>query len=135
MLVQDDAYKSVLNGPKLQVLVHPFHTLGALMGAVSIPSRGVMETLTARMAVMKWLVEVSGIHIILPCTTNQNGSSPNPVLKIGNFKLVVFLWNLACLVSLNVIVHTHFRYIRTLGNTSTHFLNSEISLPDSIMAR
>ena len=43
---------------QMQVSVHPLHTLGALMVTVSTP-RGVMETLTALMAVMKWPVQVS----------------------------------------------------------------------------
>ena len=37
---------------QMQVPVRRLHTLGALMGAVSTP-RGVMEILTAQMAVMK----------------------------------------------------------------------------------
>ena len=63
---------------QMQVLVHPLHTLGALMGTVSTP-RGVMDTLTAQMAVMKWLVEVSCIHLVLPCSTNQKSSSLNSI--------------------------------------------------------
>ena len=47
-----------------QVSVHPLHTLGASMGAVSTP-RGVMEILTAQMAVMKWLVQVSNMYFVL----------------------------------------------------------------------
>ena len=46
---------------QMQVLVRYLHTLGALMGTVSTPPRGVMETLTVQMAVMKWPVEVSCI--------------------------------------------------------------------------
>ena len=55
---------------QMQVPVHPLHSLGALMGTVCTPPRGVMETLTAQMAVMKWLVEVSCIHIVLLCSIN-----------------------------------------------------------------
>ena len=50
---------------QMQVFVHHLHTLGALMVTVSTP-RGVMETLTALMAAMKWAVDVSCIHIVLP---------------------------------------------------------------------
>ena len=63
---------------QLQVLVHRLYTLGALMGTVSTP-RGVMDTLTAQMAVMKWLVEVSCIQLALPCSTNQKFSSLNSI--------------------------------------------------------
>ena len=56
---------------QIQVSVHPLHALGALMGAVSTP-RGVMEILTAQMAVMKWLVQVSGIDSVLPPSIDLN---------------------------------------------------------------
>ena len=55
----------------MQVSVHLLHTLGALMGGVCIP-RGVMEILTAQMAVMKWLVQVSSIYFVLPPSIDLN---------------------------------------------------------------
>ena len=56
---------------QMQVFVHHLHTLGALMVTVSY-QRGVMETLTALMAVMKWAVQVSCVHIALPCSIDMN---------------------------------------------------------------
>ena len=47
----------------MQVSAHTIHTLGALMGAVYTPLRGVMDTLNAQMAVMKWLVQVSNHRV------------------------------------------------------------------------
>ena len=56
---------------QIQVPVHYLHTSGVLMAAVCIP-RGVMEILTAQMAVMKWLVQVSGIDSVLPPSIDLN---------------------------------------------------------------
>ena len=47
----------------MQVSAHTIHYLGALMGTVYTPSGGVMDTLNAQMAVMKWLVQVSNYRV------------------------------------------------------------------------